>query len=124
MIRQHGPKAMTITSFLRGERQVKHLENQKANRSKTLTRREFLRSSVAGMAGPCIVPASVFGAEAPSSRITVGMIGMGRQAYHSNLKSFLSFSDVHVAAVCDVDAWRLDNAKKAVERHYARQAKF
>ena len=37
----------------------------------------------------------------------VGMIGMGRQAYYSNVKSFLGFPDVQVVAVCDVDAWRL-----------------
>jgi len=96
------------------------------HRTKTLNRRRFLAGSAAAGAsvallGPTIVPSSVFGAESPSNRVTVGMIGMGRQAYHSNVKSFLSFSDVHVAAVCDVDAWRLDNAKKAVEKHYARQ---
>jgi len=49
------------------------------------------------------------------------MIGMGRQAYYSNLKSFLSASDIQVIAACDVDAWRLDNAKKAVEEHYAKE---
>lgn len=66
-----------------------------------LSRRQFLKTSAvtaAGMAwlstgclaaGPTIMPASVFGADAPSNRITVGMIGMGRQAYYSNLKSFL-----------------------------------
>jgi len=68
--------------------------------------------------GPTIVPSSVFGAGAPGNRVTVGMIGMGRQAYHSNLKTFLNFSDVQVVAVCDVDGWRLDNARKAVEKHY------
>ncbi|MBN1806585.1 MAG: Gfo/Idh/MocA family oxidoreductase [Sedimentisphaerales bacterium] len=46
---------------------------------------------------------------------------MGRQAYHSNLKSFLSASDTQVVAVCDVDTWRLDNAKIAVEKHYAKE---
>jgi hypothetical protein len=49
------------------------------------------------------------------------MIGMGRQAYYSNLKSFLAASDVQVVAVCDVDAWRLDNARKAVEEHYGKE---
>ena len=46
---------------------------------------------------------------------------MGRQAYYSNLKSFLAASDVQVVAVCDVDAWRLDNARKAVEEHYGKE---
>ncbi len=72
------------------------------------------------LAGPVIVPARVLGANAPGNRITIGMIGMGRQAFHSNLKSFLNSSDTQVVAVCDVDAWRLDNARKAVEKHYAK----
>ena len=47
------------------------------------TRREALR--VLGGAGlavafPSIVPSSVFGKNAPSGRIAVGMVGMGRQA--------------------------------------------
>ena len=46
---------------------------------------------------------------------------MGRQAYYSNLKSFLAASDVQVTAVCDVDKWRLDNARTAVEEHYGKE---
>jgi len=49
------------------------------------------------------------------------MIGMGRQAVGSNLKFFLNASDTQVVAVCDVDAWRLDNAQKTVEKHYAQE---
>lgn len=89
-----------------------------------LTRRAFLKRSAAAAGAvflaPTIVPASVFGADAPSNRITIGMIGMGRQAYYSNVKSFLNAPDAQVVAVCDVDTWRLDNARKAVESHYAR----
>ncbi|MBM4028382.1 MAG: Gfo/Idh/MocA family oxidoreductase [Planctomycetes bacterium] len=90
-----------------------------------MTRRTFLRDSLGAAAGaallaPTIVPSSVFGAHAPSNRITVGMIGMGRQAYHSNVKTFFSFPDVQVVAVCEVDAWRLENGRKAVETHYAK----
>jgi predicted dehydrogenase len=90
-----------------------------------LTRRTFLKASLGTAAGaallaPAVVPASVFGANAPGNRITVGMIGMGRQAYYSNVKSFLSFPDVQVVAVCDVDAWRLENGRRVVEEHYAK----
>jgi myo-inositol 2-dehydrogenase/D-chiro-inositol 1-dehydrogenase len=49
------------------------------------------------------------------------MIGVGRQAYYSNLKWFLAAADVQVVAVCDVDSWRLDNARKAVEEHYGKE---
>mgnify|MGYP001086067788 CR=1 FL=1 len=44
----------------------------------TVTRREFLKSSAvtaAALAVPAIVPSSVFGANAPSNRITIGSIG-------------------------------------------------
>ena len=89
--------------------------------SRNYTRREMLRR--AGAAGvvaafPTVVPSSVFGRTAPSNRITVGMIGMGRQAYHANLKPFLYSEDSQVVAVCDVDRWRLDKAKEAVDKHY------
>ena len=97
-----------------------------ANKAYALTRRQFLRISAAAagsafLLAPAIIPARVFGAEAPGSRITVGMIGMGRQAYQSNLKFFLGASDAQVVAVCDVDEWRLENARKAVEQHYAKE---
>ena len=90
-----------------------------------LTRRQFLRSAStvaagAALAGPTIITGRTLGVEPPSNRITIGMIGMGRQAYHSNVKAFLGASDAQVVAVCDVDTWRLENARKAVEQHYAR----
>jgi hypothetical protein len=45
------------------------------------TRRDFLKLSAAAAATigfPTIVPASVFGQAAPSNRINVGAIGVGR----------------------------------------------
>ena len=45
---------------------------------RTMNRREFLSRSAAvgaSLAVPMIVPSSVFGADAPSNRITVGSIG-------------------------------------------------
>jgi hypothetical protein len=101
------------------------LKRRRTKQVKTITRRQLLKSSAAAacafISAPTILPARVFGAEAPSNRITVGMVGMGRQAYYSNLKSFLAASDVQVVAVCDVDTWRLDNARKAVEAHYGKE---
>ena len=85
------------------------------------TRRQALGLlGAAGMAAalPTIVPAGVLGKNAPSNRITVGMIGMGRQARGINLKTLLHRDDVRVIAVCDVDRWRLDNAKKDVDAFY------
>jgi hypothetical protein len=86
-----------------------------------ITRRRLLAgigSAGAAVALPSIVPSAVLGKSAPSNRITVGMIGMGRQAYHANLKPFLYSDDARIVAVCDVDRWRLDRAKQAVDKHY------
>lgn len=58
---------------------------------------------------------ALMGALAPSNRVSVGVIGVGRQTVYVNLKQFLSMPEVHIAAVCDVDAWRLENAKRQVE---------
>ena len=110
--------------ILHQERQEKTLKSRKNKETNALTRRQFLKGSAAAagaaLLAPIIVPASVFSAGAPSNRITVGMIGMGRQAFYSNLKSFLHSPDTRVVAVCDVDAWRLDKACKAVEQYYAK----
>ncbi|MBM4040454.1 MAG: Gfo/Idh/MocA family oxidoreductase [Planctomycetes bacterium] len=82
-------------------------------------RRRFLGAVGAALAAPAIVPARVLGAGAPSERINVGMIGMGRQALYANLRPFLGSPDARVVAVCDVDAARLKTALEAVEKHYA-----
>lgn len=94
------------------ERKVKTLNNRKPEFLRCLARREFLKKSLAvgasaAVFAPAIVPSSVFGVDAPSNRITLGMVGMGRQAYYSNMKTFLGFNDVQVLAVNDVDTWRL-----------------
>ena len=85
-----------------------------------LTRRDFLHSTAvigAAVSIPSIVPSTVFGANAPSNRITMGMIGMGGQM-GGHLRSMLSHRDVQVVAVCDVDQVKLQNAKNSVDRTY------
>ena len=84
------------------------------------SRRSFL-CGVAGLMAPAVFPASVLGRTGtlPSEKITLAMIGMGRQAYKINLPTFLSHPHVEVVAVCDVDSWRLDNAKRRVDEHRA-----
>jgi len=87
-----------------------------------LGRRRFLGvvgRAAAALAAPGIIPGSAWGALAPSNRITVGCIGMGRQAVYSNVRFFLGQSDCQVLAVCDVDRWRLERASSQVEKRYA-----
>jgi len=93
-----------------------------------LNRRVFLQRTVTAAAGvafaaPSVVPDRALGADgntAPGNRIGVGMIGVGRQAYQVNMKQFLGMDDVQIVAVCDVDSWRKENAKKAIESHYGK----
>ena len=90
-----------------------------------LSRRELIKRTActAGcLALPDIVPASVLGQDAPSKKINVGMIGVGRQAHHVNIPQFLAMKDVRIVAVCDVDRWRLDNAKGQVDGSYGDSA--
>ncbi len=83
-----------------------------------ITRRSALKR-LGLTAAPILLPSRVFGAEAPSKRIHVALIGVGRQARGANLDPFLKSGDTRVIAVCDVDGWRLGKAKAAVDKHYA-----
>ena len=86
----------------------------------TASRRTFLKASAFTVA-PLILPSRIFGADAPSKRINIGMIGIGRQAYNPNLTQFLGEKDCHVMAVCDVDAWRMEQGRLKVQEYYAKR---
>ncbi len=105
--------------------------------SETLNRRNFIEKTslaVASFGFPTIVPASVFGKNAPSNRVTVGMIGTGRQGFGQNLQGaeqkslgtkipgLLDIPEAQIVAVCDVDSWRMNKAKTTIEAHYAKHA--
>jgi predicted dehydrogenase len=73
-----------------------------------INRRKFLRSTTATALGmlsfPYIVPSSVLGKAGntkPSSRITMGFIGVGGMGTN-NMRAFLNQANVQVVAVCDV----------------------
>lgn len=85
------------------------------SRSKNLTRRDFLRGSAlatgAAMAFPTIVPSTVFGAGAPSERITIGCIGLGGQGT-GDMRGFKGNPNGQIVAVCDVDAAHVERARE------------
>ena len=83
--------------------------------SPTQGRRDFLKLASI----PFIVPSSVFGKNAPSNRINVAMIGLGRQGLRPNLNQFLSSPDAQVVAVCDVDTARLKRAQAQANAYYS-----
>jgi len=78
-----------------------------------VTRRKFLQGTMAASAAvaglPYIVSSSVFGANAPSNRINLGCVGVGRMGLW-DMKNFMGFDDMRVVAVCDVDSNRTEEA--------------
>ncbi|NLT77688.1 MAG: Gfo/Idh/MocA family oxidoreductase, partial [Planctomycetes bacterium] len=82
-----------------------------------VSRRRFLGTAAGAVAFPYIVPSSVFGAGAPSGKITMGCIGVGSQG-SGNMNGFLNKGDARVLAVCDVDKGHRDGAKKRVDDKY------
>jgi len=99
------------------------MKSKRSNKSNVLTRRQFLKSSAfsAAAAWPAIIPASVFGAGAPSNRITFGCIGVGRMGL-GDLREIMGFRQAQIVAVCDVDSKRTEHAQQLVEKHYAGQS--
>jgi predicted dehydrogenase len=86
-------------------------------------RQAFKRAAALGGAAtlPSLVRAAALGrgAAAPAGdRITLGFVGIGMMG-QGHLRLSLSYPDTQVVAVCDVDSWRRENAKKTVESAYA-----
>ena len=88
----------------------------------TIKRRDFLRSTLFATAVapflPSVVPPTVFGQNAPSNRIALGLIGMGlmMSGHH---RGMLGRDDVQVLAVCDVYRDRRERAKAQTEQVYS-----
>jgi predicted dehydrogenase len=86
------------------------------------TRRRFLQNTALLAAAPLILPSRVWAqASAPSKRLTLGCIGMGKQM-KGHLGGFIQRDDVEVLAVCDVDTTRREAAKKKVDDAYTKKA--
>jgi predicted dehydrogenase len=88
------------------------------------TRRDFVKGSmgaVVAMGFPAIVPASVFGQKAPSNRINVGAIGVGRISRGHDLPGIWQFDQARIMAVCDLDAKRVDQAKTLINGVYSKK---
>jgi len=83
-----------------------------------LTRRGVL---AAGIAFPTIVPATVFGQNAPSNRINIGVIGVGRIARGHDMAETFKYDHAQILAVCDVDSKRLALGKQLVDETYSKK---
>jgi predicted dehydrogenase len=94
-----------------------------------LSRREFMKSAGKGLGAspvlvagfPTIVPASVFGQNAPSNRINIGAIGTGRISRGHDMPGVWKYDGARIVAVCDLDSKRMGEAKDLVNRYYSRQ---
>ncbi len=84
------------------------------------TRRQFLKGSVAGAAIaalPNIIPSRLLGANAPSNRLGVAVIGTGGMG-KGHVEVLLGFPDVRIVGVCDVDRWHRAAAAERVNQVY------
>src|SRR6185312_6211536 len=89
-----------------------------------ISRRQFVKTAVgaAVVAGfPTIVPSSVFGQMAPSKRINVGAIGVGRISRGHDLPGIWQFDGARIMAVCDLSADRVEAGKALINGVYAKK---
>ncbi|MDR1645300.1 MAG: Gfo/Idh/MocA family oxidoreductase [Tannerellaceae bacterium] len=83
---------------------------------KTINRRQFLGYSALGLAGLTILPSWKLadGVKiAPSDRVVLGFIGLGRQGL-SDFRGFAGCPGVQVAACCDVDSIKIERFRRRV----------
>src|SRR4029453_13937377 len=90
------------------------------------SRRRFLATAGSGFAAsavvsgfPSIVPSSVLGGTPPSNRINAGAIGNGRISRGHDLPGIWRHDIARIVAACDLDANRVLDAKRLIEKQYS-----
>src|ERR1700735_680175 len=94
-------------------------------RMKLSSRRGFLKTSagvIVAIGFPTIVPSSVFGEFAPSNRINVGAIGVGRISRGHDLPGIWQFDQARIMAVCDLDSNRVEEGKLLINEYYGKKS--
>ncbi len=99
------------------------------NLRNAMPRRRFIETAVKGTVTsavvvhgfPTMVPASVFGKNAPSSRINIGAIGTGRISRGHDMPGVWKYDNAQITAVCDLDRRRVEDAKKLVNEYYSKK---
>lgn len=89
------------------------------------SRRSFLKKSAmtaAAVGFPTIVPSAVFGQNAPSNRINIGAIGVGRISRGHDLPGTWKYDQAHIMAVCDLDASRVEQGKVLLNDVYSKKS--
>lgn len=90
-----------------------------------MKRRGFLKNTLVSGAGafivPSIIPSSVLGKNAPSNKINVGQIGLGRIATKFDLPSVMKVDAARVIACSDLYGNRLQAGKALIDQYYAKK---
>ena len=96
-----------------------------------MQRRKFIGKTVKAAAAaaltanfPVIVPASVFGRNAPSNLINVASIGCGRISVSHDMPAVARYAGARIRAVCDLDKNRAAAGPAAVRANYEKAAPF
>ena len=88
-----------------------------------ISRRGLIKTGAAAtIAFPAIVPSSVFGATAPSNRLNIGAIGVGRISRIHDMPEVWKNDDAHIVAVCDLDTKRIALGQQLVDETYAKKS--
>ena len=97
--------------------------NTSMKTTRSFSRRNFIKLAAVAGTAPLVLRSGVWAADgAPSRQFTLGFIGVGKQG-DGLLHGCLPRNDVKVLAVSDVDTTRREAARKAVDEHYADEAK-
>ena len=92
------------------------------------SRRTFLKTSLGAAAAvgfPTIVPSTVLGQDAPSNRINIGAIGVGRISRVHDMPGVWKYTtgarNNRIIAVCDLYAPRVEQGKQLLNGVYSKQ---
>ncbi len=82
----------------------------------TCNRRSFLGTMLAAGAAPLVLPGRMFGSEAPSNLLRIGIVGVGRQGREllGNALGVQRHTNSRVVSVCDVDMNRARSAENMI----------
>ena len=90
------------------------------------SRRQFIKTALAGgavaMGLPTIIPSAVLGKDAPSKRIRIGAIGVGRISREADMPGALKAGG-DIVAVSDLDSNRIALGKTFIEDWYKQHKK-
>lgn len=90
-----------------------------------MKRRSFIKkasgAASAAIIIPTIVPASVFGKNAPSNKINIGQIGCGRIARTHDMPGTMQHDISRTIAVSDLDSLRMEKGKELVLGYYKKK---